>query len=118
MRVDITARHFNLTDAIKSHIDEKLAKLKKYSQRAIEAHVVLTLERRRHTAEITFHIARNVFNVSETSDNLYISIDRSVGKLEKMLKRHKEKKYSKRSTKPELIVAEEELEEDEWEEEE
>ena len=91
MHITVTFRHFESTDEIKKHVEEKLEKAKKYLTDPIEAHVILSVEKFRTQCEITlssphFHATA----ISTTDEDLYSAIDVSVHKLEKQLRKHKE----------------------------
>lgn len=56
MRVDITARHVEITPALRQLIDKRLAKLDRLlTERAISATVILTTEKYRHLTELVVH---------------------------------------------------------------
>jgi len=57
----------------------------------VNAHVVFSLEKYRHKVEITLHVNGKDFVSEEESDDMYVSVDRSIDKLERQLKRHKDK---------------------------
>lgn len=92
MQVNITFRNLEPTEALKAYANEKIDHVvKKYVDRATEAHVVLSLERYLHDADIEIHAGRFFTRGCEKSDDMYKSIDLAVGKIEKQLKRYKEK---------------------------
>ncbi len=55
MQLDISARHMELTDALKSHVKTRLEKLRGHFDRVIDVNVVLSVEKHRHVAEVTLH---------------------------------------------------------------
>lgn len=90
MHVTITFRHLETTEAIKTHIEEKLERFKKYLIHPIEAHVILSIEKFRHQCEITLSARHFHATAIETNHNMYTSIDKAVSKLERQVKKHKE----------------------------
>jgi putative sigma-54 modulation protein len=97
MLVKTTARHFDLTPGLKGHVEERLGRLKKYAYPILEAHVILSVEKYRHIAEITLHgDGLRVAGKGEAED-MYAAIDDVVGKLEAQVKRHKEKLIGRKS---------------------
>ena len=96
MNVTVTFRHIQATEAIKSHVEDKLEKFKKYLIRPIEAHVILSVEKFRHQCEITLAARDFRAMALEVSNDLYTSIDKAVHKLERQVKKHKEKLVSHR----------------------
>jgi len=91
MKIDITARHIELTPALRTFTEEKLAKLEKLLDDRLEAHVVLFVEKHRHVAEIQVKSRTAVFSGQEETDDLYSSIREVAEKLERQALKHKEK---------------------------
>jgi putative sigma-54 modulation protein len=124
MRMTITARHFETDQALEDHVRARLMTLKKYSDKVIDAHVILSVEKYRHIAEITLMVAGLTLASKEESDNMKLSIDRAVRKLERQVKRYKGKlsNHKMKKREPERVAVEEiedvtdlpEEEEDAW----
>lgn len=90
MQITITSRHMELTDALKNHVESKVTKIKKYIDNAIVVHVVLTVEKYRHIAEVTLQVdGQTIKGVEETGD-MYSSIDKVMSKIDRQAKKHKE----------------------------
>ncbi|MDR2192769.1 MAG: ribosome-associated translation inhibitor RaiA [Endomicrobium sp.] len=91
MQINITARHLQLTEAINSYVRKKVSKTGKfYDGDGVWAHVILSVEKNRQITEINFHDGKLTFRAKEQSPDLYASIDLSIDKLEKQLKKRKE----------------------------
>jgi putative sigma-54 modulation protein len=91
MQLNITFRQFGSSDALKEYAKEKVERVNKYLDRAGEAHVVLSLERHLHHAEITIHSGSWVLRGREKSEDMYASIDLAMDKIEAQLRKYKEK---------------------------
>lgn len=91
MQVSITFRHMNASDAIRNHIDSKLEHMKKFLIKPVEVHVILAVEKFRHTAEIVLSEQHFQAKAKEVTDDMYLSIDRALDKIEAQAKKHKEK---------------------------
>jgi putative sigma-54 modulation protein len=91
MHMNITFRHLDPIDSLKNYAQEKVERVNKYLDRATEAHVVLSLERHLHHADITIHSGSFVLRGREKSEDMYASIDLAMDKIERQLKRYKEK---------------------------
>ncbi|HMQ10188.1 MAG TPA: ribosome-associated translation inhibitor RaiA [Oligoflexia bacterium] len=91
MKKNITFRHMDSSDALKTHAYEKLRKLEKYNNPASEAHIVLSVDGHRHQAEINFTAKQFSSTVSAESTDMYASIDDAVTKLEQSIKKHNDK---------------------------
>ena len=91
MQLNITFRNLDATESLKDFAREKVEKVKKYFDRPIEAHVVLSLERHIHHADITLHSGSYTLGGKGKSEDMYQSIDQAMDKIETQLKRSKEK---------------------------
>ena len=91
METTITFRHSDPSPALKRHIEEKIGRLSKYFIKAIQAHVILTVEKSQHIAEITLSENQHVLNAKEGSDDMYHSLNMALHKLESQLRKLKEK---------------------------
>lgn len=91
MRVHITARHLQLTPAIRAYVQEKLEKAEKFSSRIVWAQAVLSVEKRAHRAEIVLHAARQTFRALAQGPDLYAAIDLASDKIDIQLRKYKER---------------------------
>jgi len=91
MQLDITGRHVEITPALRDFAEEKLRKLERLLEEPVEIHVVLSIEKHRHTAEIQVKSRSGVFAGAEETGDLYASIGEVADKLERQARRHKEK---------------------------
>jgi len=91
MKVSLTFRNTGGEDWFKQVVDERLGKLQKYLDHPAEAHVVLSVEKFRHVAEISLSgDGANVIAKEEAKD-MNTAIDNAVEKVERQLKKHKAK---------------------------
>jgi putative sigma-54 modulation protein len=92
VKVSVSFRHTQPTEALKHYAEEKIHKIGKYFSRPLEAHVVMSVDaRQRQVVEV--ELLAHGFNVhgkEETSD-LYSAIDLVMDKLERQVQKHKEK---------------------------
>jgi putative sigma-54 modulation protein len=91
MQTNITFRNLPATEALKAFAREKVERVHKYIDSAREAHVVLALERHFHVAEITIHAGPFLLQGKDKCGDMYQSIDLAMAKIERQLKRYKEK---------------------------
>lgn len=91
MNITTTARHYDLAPALKDYAEAKVESLKKYFDHIVNARIIFSLERYRQKVEVTLHInGKDMVSHSESED-MYLSVDRAVEKLEEQLKRHHDK---------------------------
>jgi len=90
MNVSYTSRGFELTEQIKKYAREKLKKLESLDE-LID--VTLTLEQARHLykAELLVHNRNARFNALESTPDVFKSIHAVIEKMQKQIKKHKEK---------------------------
>jgi putative sigma-54 modulation protein len=91
MQVNITFRHLAPTEALKSHVRGRVEHVQRYFDRPTEAHAVLHVENLHHHAEITLKAGRYLLRGTAKSQDMYASIDAAADKIERQLKKHKER---------------------------
>jgi putative sigma-54 modulation protein len=97
MQTDITFKNIDSSDALKDYAFKRLSKMDKYIDRTAEAHVVLSVEKRRHKADVTLTADGAVINAVVITEDLYSAIDMVMDKLERQIKKHKEKLQAKKT---------------------
>ncbi|MCX8044299.1 MAG: ribosome-associated translation inhibitor RaiA [Desulfobacterota bacterium] len=92
MDIIVTFRHIQPNDALRSYAEEKASRIGKYVNNVREIHVILTLEKRSYVAEVIVHVNRAKITAKEaTEDNMYASIDLVMDKIERQIKKYKDK---------------------------
>jgi len=91
MQTSVTFKNIDPSENLKSYVGEKLDRFDKYLYNPAEANVVLSVEKFRHMAEINIIGDRlNIYGKEVTGD-MYSAIDIALDKLEKQIKKNKEK---------------------------
>lgn len=91
MHTTVTFRQMGTSDALRGHAEEKTRRMTKYFDEAAEAHVVLSMERYLHKAEVNIFAHGMVMHSKEASSDMYNSIDRAMDKIEKQVKRYRDR---------------------------
>jgi putative sigma-54 modulation protein len=105
MKISVTFRNVDGEDWQKQYVEERIEKLKKYIDNPVDARVVLSVEKFRNTAEINLLAdGLNIYSTEEDKD-MHLAIDKAIEKIERQLKKRKEKvrvykNGSSRSGKP------------------
>lgn len=99
MQTSVTFKNLDPSDHIKSYVSEKLNRFDKYLYNPAEANVVLSVEKFRHIAEINIIGDRLNINGKEETEDMYSAIDMTLDKLEKQIKKNKEKVRERRPGK-------------------
>jgi putative sigma-54 modulation protein len=98
MQTSVTFKNLDPSETLKDYVRSKLDRFDKFLQNPAEANVVLTVEKFRHTAEINILGDRlNIMGKEETED-MYSAIDMVLDKLEKQIKKNKQKLRDRRSS--------------------
>lgn len=98
MQVNITFRHLEPTEALKAHVKDKVAHIQRYIDRPTEAHAVLLVENLQHHAEIQMKAGSFSLRGRARSEDMYASIDAAADKIERQLKKHKERVRDHKAT--------------------
>ena len=97
MQTSVTFKNLDPSDNLKDYVSDKLNRFDKYLDNPAEASVVLSVEKFRHMAEINIFGDRlNLIGKEETID-MYSAIDLALDKLEKQIKKSKQKIRERRA---------------------
>lgn len=88
MDITVTFRHTEPIESLRSYAVEKVSKIKKYLDSPLEAHIVLSVEKFRHQADVTLSVNGTMIKGVEETGDMYSAIDQVIDKIEKQVKRH------------------------------
>lgn len=91
MKISVTFRNREGENWHKEYIDQKLKKLEKYMDTPVEARVVLSVEKFRNVAEVNLMTNGQNLNAREEAKDMYLAIDNAIEKIERQLKKRKER---------------------------
>lgn len=92
MHIVVKGKNVDVTDALRSHAEKRIAKITKYFDRIISTDVTLSTERNWHIVEVTLHDNNgHILRGEERTNDMYSSIDKVIDKLERQVKRQKGK---------------------------
>ncbi len=91
MQINLTGHHVDITDPLRNYVGEKLERLERHFDHVTDVHVVLSVEKLRHTAEATVLISGGKLFADRTESDMYAAIDGLSDKLDRQIKKHKEK---------------------------
>jgi putative sigma-54 modulation protein len=86
MRVNITFRNLDSSEGIKTHAEEKIARLQKYLRAPLSADVTCSLERHLHRVDITVSADGHRYSAHEESEDMYASIDKAMDKIDRQVR--------------------------------
>jgi len=93
--ISVTFRHLEPSQPLREYVTEKLGKLRKILDDPFEANVTLSVEKYRHIAEVFFNARGITVKAFESTDDLYSAIDLVCDKVERQLKKYREKRKEK-----------------------
>ncbi len=117
MQVTVTGRHFEITDPLRQHIESKLNKLDRYLDGITDVHVVLSVEKHRHIAEINLQANGSLIRGVEEKHDMYLAVDTVIEKIERQVKRQKDKDSDRKgrfANKTQELVSTETVEPEEF----
>jgi putative sigma-54 modulation protein len=97
MQVSLSGHHVDITDSIRNYVNEKIQRLDRHFDQALDINIILTVEKLRHKAEATLHVSGNNLHADAVKEDMYAAIDGLIDKLDRQGKKHKEKIKSHRS---------------------
>lgn len=107
MLITVRGKNVEVTPALREYVEEKVGRLSRYLDNIREAIATLSVEKERHTIELTVFVNGIILRAEETSNDMYASMDLVEEKLERQVEKHKTRLNRKVSLKGELLPAEE-----------
>jgi putative sigma-54 modulation protein len=103
MQIRFTARHYKAPEQIKAYAEKKILKLERYHDSILDCEIVCDYEKLNQIVEFALNVNGQKLIVIEKSDDIYKCIDEGVDKLERQLKKHKDKKKGHKDAKPDVM---------------
>ena len=91
MKIKITGKNMDITDALKEITFKKIGRLDKYFQGDVDTNVTFSVEKNRQIIEVTINLPGTILRAEEYSDDMYTSIDKAVDVLERQIRKYKTK---------------------------
>jgi putative sigma-54 modulation protein len=91
MQLSVTGHHVEITAALRSYVEKKCARIVRHFDHVIDTHFVLTVEKLLHKAEATLRVRGETIHALASEGDMYAAIDSLADKLERRLRKHKEK---------------------------
>ncbi len=98
MNIIVNGRHLEVTPALKNYAEKKVQRFDRYLSNISEAIVTLTVEKYRHKVEVLLKVNGVLIQAEGITGDVYSSIDEVAEKLERQIKKYKEKLVSHRKT--------------------
>jgi putative sigma-54 modulation protein len=91
MQINLTGHHIDITQPLRDYVNDKMERLERHFDNVTNIHVVLSVEKLRHKAEATLNISGGNLHADSIEEDMYAAIDALTDKLDRQIKKHKEK---------------------------
>lgn len=91
MQVSVSGHHVEITDSLRDYVETKVDKIGRHFDLVSDVHCILTVEKLRHKAEATVHVNGGKIYADNIEEDMYAAIDGLVDKLDRRVRKHKEK---------------------------
>lgn len=91
MQVSVSGHHVEVTDSLRGYVESKVEKISRHFDLVSDVHCILTVEKLRHKAEATVSVNGDKIYADAVEGDMYAAIDGLVDKLDRRVRKHKEK---------------------------
>lgn len=91
MQLSVTGHHVEVSAPLREYVANKIERIERHFDLVSDVHCILTVEKLRHKAEATISVNGGTIYADATEDDMYAAIDGLVDKLDRQVKKHKEK---------------------------
>lgn len=91
MQVNLTGHHIEITPALKDYLNSKFDRIERHFDNVTAINCILTVEKLRHKAEAKINVRGSTLFADAVEDDMYAAIDGLIDKLDRQIKKHKEK---------------------------
>lgn len=91
MQMNVSGHHIEITDALRQYVESKMERLERHCDLVSDIHCILSVEKLRHKAEAKVNVNGDTVFAEATEEDMYAAIDGLVDKLDRRVRKHKEK---------------------------
>ena len=91
MHINITGHHVEVSPALRAYVTEKMQKLIRHFDQVNSINVILKIEKLQHQAEATVNAGGHTLFATETAKDMYASVDGLIDKLDRQVRRYKDR---------------------------
>ncbi len=100
MQITITGHNIDVTPALREYTEEKVARVRRFLNTTLNAHVILKVEKLDQIAEVTIHANGADLHGTHKDENMYAAIDAVMDKIDRQAKKIKGKEEAKKKGAP------------------
>ena len=91
MQVNVSGHHVEVTDSLRDYVEQKVERIERHFDIVSNVDCILTVEKLRHKAEAKINVIGGTIYAEDTEEDMYAAIDSLMDKLERQVRKHKEK---------------------------
>ena len=91
MQLNVSGHHVEVTDSLREYVESKVRKTASHFDLVSDVQCILTVEKLRHKAEATVRVNGGTIYADHTEEDMYAAIDGMVDKIERRVRKYKEK---------------------------
>lgn len=91
MNLSLSGHHVEITPALRTYITSKLERVQRHFDQVTDMTVILSVEKLRQKAEATLNVSGASLHADAEDGDMYAAVDALVDKLDRQIKKHKEK---------------------------
>ncbi|MCX7960806.1 MAG: ribosome-associated translation inhibitor RaiA [Burkholderiales bacterium] len=91
MNLSVSGHHVTITPALRRYVAAKIGRIVRHFDHVIEAHVILSVDKLAHKAEVTLHVRGKDIHCESEQGDLYAAIDLLADKLDRQVLRYKDR---------------------------
>jgi putative sigma-54 modulation protein len=91
MQLNVSGHHVEVTDSLRGYVESKIERLERHFDLVSDVHCILSVEKLRHKAEAKVNVNGGTIFAETTEADMYAAIDGLVDKLDRRVRKHKEK---------------------------
>lgn len=95
MNLVISGKNLDITEGLRSAVEDKIGKLERYFNDSTEVHVTMSTEKNRQKIEVTIPMKGSIIRAEEVSSDMYVSIDLVEEVIERQLRKYKNRLIDK-----------------------
>jgi putative sigma-54 modulation protein len=91
MQLSVTGHHVEVTEALRAYVQKKLERVIRHFDQVLDVHCILSVEKLRQKAEAVLKVGGGTIHADAENENMYAAIDELADKLDRLVKKRKEK---------------------------
>ncbi|MEJ1960133.1 MAG: ribosome-associated translation inhibitor RaiA [Gammaproteobacteria bacterium] len=104
MQLSVTGHHIEVTPSLRFYVEKKLERITRHFDQVLDVHCVLTVEKLEQKAEATLHVSGSSIHADAVDPNMYAAIDALTDKLDRCVRKHKEKRSDHHAAEAQKIA--------------